>query len=237
LLFAPGSRPTAVVMRQVLASSEMAGTSARINHCPGDAEGWLEILASGLTFDLCGLAPADPVEPPEAPRSYGFAEGSPDGPHEAIDLAPGAHIASGGRLAPVYGEMAGLAANLVLNLPVAAVVWHTAGTCMEPRYFARTVLNWRAGGAFPALGLTALLAACDGSVASEGLVHFTGQEIQLAGASDESQADTVKLAMRVIDYLVRAGSLTEAREISGAGITLLAEPSQYSDRVWIWRKD
>ena len=237
LLFAPGSRPTAAVMRQLFASNEMAGISGQISFCPDESEGWLEILASGLTFDLRGLAPTDPAEPCAPGHSYGFAEDAADEALEAIDLVPGGHIAAGGGLQPVIRALAGLAANLVLNLQVAAVIWHTAGTRMEPRYFARSVLDWLAGGAFPALGLTALLPSGDGSVASHGLAHFTGQEIQMAGAPGETHADTVKLALRVIDYLVRKGRLTQAQEISGPGITLLAEPSQYSHCVWIWRKE
>lgn len=237
LLFAAGSRPTAAAIEHLFESTEMAGTAARISHRPARSEGWLEVLASGLTFDLRGLAPADPAAHCASQHCYGFGDGVPGEPLEAVEIVPGGHIAAGGGLLPVIRTMAGLTANLALNLPVAAVAWHTAGTCVEPRYFARTVLNWLADGVFPALGLTALLPASEGSVASSGLAHFTGQEMQLAGAPGETQAETVKLAIRVVDYLVRNGKLTQAQEISGTGLSLLAEPSQFSNLVWVWRKE
>lgn len=237
MLLAPGSRPAALQIERLFESAEMAGTAGRISHRPDRSEGWLEILASGLTFDLRGLSPADPAGHRPSQHCYGFADQAPDEPLEALEIIPGGHIAAGGGLLPVIRIMAGLTANLALNLPVEAVVWHTADTWLEPRYFARTVLTWLAGGVFPALGLTALLPASDGSIASRGLAHFTGQEIQLAGAPGEAQAETVKLAVRVIDYLVRTGKLTEARKISDAGVSLFAEPSQFSNTVWIWREE
>ncbi|WP_260923592.1 hypothetical protein [Novosphingobium sp. 9] len=68
-----------------------------------------------------------------------------------------------------------------MRLPVVAVGWGPAETLMDPSYFARIVMNWLGGGAFPVLGLTAIAVASDGSVASRGLAHFTGQELQLQG--------------------------------------------------------
>lgn len=214
-------------------SAEMASVAARISHRPEDGS-WLEILANGLIFDLRGLAPAAPAEGCALNHSYGFTEDMPDRGLEAIEIVPGPHIAAGGQLPPVVRTLAGLVANLALNLPVAAVAWHGAETCIEPRFFSRTVLNWLAGGAFPALGLTALVPASDGSVASKGLAAFTRQEFQLAGAPGESPADALKLAVRVADYLVRSGRLTEPCEITGS---LSAEPSQFGNLVWVWRKE
>lgn len=214
-------------------SPEVANVAAQISHRPEDGS-WLEILANGLTFDLRGLAPAAPAAGCALNHSYGFTDGVPDGPFEAIEIVPGPHIAAGGQLPPVVRTLASLAANLAVNLPAAAVAWHGAETCVEPGFFSRTVLNWLAGGAFPALGLTALVPASDGSVASRGLAAFTGQEFQLAGAPGESPADTLKLAVRVADYLIRRGRLTEPCEIAGS---LSAEPSQFSNLVWVWRKE
>lgn len=195
LLFPGGSRPTAAMVARLFESSEMDGIAARISHRADDAQGWVEILASGLTFDLRGLAPADPAAGCEPDHAYGFADGVPDGRLEAIEIVPGPHIAASSRLLPVVRVLAGLTANLALNLRVAAVEWHGARTCIEPRFFSRTVLNWLADGPFPALGLTALMPASDGSIASRGLAALIGQELQLAAASGETPADTLKLAV------------------------------------------
>lgn len=235
LLFPVGSRPTARVLEGLFESLEMSSV-ARVSHSAGDGEGWLEILAGGLTFDLRGIAPAVPAMHCDARHHYGFPAGRPDEPLEAVELVPGPHLAGGGGLLPVTRALAGLAANLALNLPVAAVAWHSAQTLLEPGYFSRTVLNWLAGGQFPAPGLVALFSASDSGISSSGLAHFTGQEIQLAAVPGEAQVDTMKLAVRAVDHLVRRGKLTGAEEISGAGVPLLAEPSQFSNLVWVWRK-
>lgn len=238
LLFPTGTRPTVQDIVRLFETSAASGLAARISHIPQSEQGWVEILASGLTFDLRGLAPGQPASPAQGdePRfRYGF-EGALDADElEAIELVPSGHIAAGAGLLPVLRTMAGLAANLALHLPVAAVAWHSAQTLMEPRYFSRIVLNWLSGGAFPALGLTALVPAGDGSIASSGLAHFTGQEMQLEGRADEPQADTVKLAIRLIDYLVREGRLDAPHTIEAGDTTLLAEPSQVGRLVLVWR--
>lgn len=236
LLFPAGSRPTTQALENLFESLELSGSMAQVSHCGRDGEGWLEILVGGLIFDLRGLAPAQPAAVCEAHCHHGFAEGPPDGPLEAIELAPGPHIAAGGGLLPVVRTLAGLAANLALHLPIAAVAWHSAETWLEPRHFSRAVLNWLAGGTFPAPGLVALLPASDSGISSRGLRLFTGQEIQLASEAGERPEDTMRFAVRAVDHLVRRGRLTRAEEIGGAGAPLLAEPSQYSDLVWVWRK-
>lgn len=223
------------MLEDLFESQDSGGSTASVSHC-GDGEVWLEILAGGLAFDLRGLAPAEPGAGCAACDHYGFADGLPGEPLEAVELVPGPHVAAGGGLLPVVRALAGLTANLALNLPVAAVAWHFAETWLEPRYFSRTVLNWLSGGAFPVPGLVALVPASDGGILSRGLAHFTGQEIQLAAAPGEAQADTMKLAARSVDHLVRRQKLTQPEEIGGAGVQLLAEPSQFSNLVWVWRK-
>lgn len=241
LLFHAGERPDADAIAQALEAGQAAGPAARVSHRPQDDAGWLELLASGLTFDLRGLAPAAAVAMaalPEGPhRRFGFAAGSaPAAAHEAIELVPANHILAGAGLQPVVRTLVGLAANLVLHLPVIAVHWQPADTLIEPRYFARLVLGWLGGGAFPALGLTALEPASDGSIATRGLAHFTGQEMQLEGRVGESPADTAKLAIRVIDHLVSQGRLAAPQRIGTGPDALLAEPSQVGRLVLVWRE-
>ncbi|MDE8653670.1 hypothetical protein [Novosphingobium album (ex Liu et al. 2023)] len=241
LLFAAGSRPAARDIAQALAAGEGACAAARIAQWPDDGpieaeQGQLQLLANGLTFDLAGLAPAPPAPRIAAEHRFGFDGPSDPATLEAIAIAPGEHIRAGAATVPVVKAMAGLAANLVLALPVAALCWQPARCWMEPRYFTRVVLNWLAGGPFPALGLTALVPGEDGGVRSQGLAHFIGQEIQVEARPGEAPADTLGLAARVVDFLVSEGPIAEPRRIVATAETLLAEPSRFARQVWIWRE-
>ncbi len=233
LLFEAGCRPSADDMARLF---DGGGSTARISHRPRQDEGWLELLSSGLTFDLSGLKPGAGSPVPAPQHVYGFEQSAPRFQAlEAVEIAPGRHIAAGRAMLPVVRTLAGLAAGLALQAPVVAVAWHSAGTAMAPAYFARIVMNWLGGGAFPALGLAALVPAPDGSVASQGLAAFTGQEFQLEAAQGEARAETIKLAIRVADFLVRHGAMTRSGPIEG-GNGLFAEPSQVGNLVWIWRQ-
>jgi len=237
LLFQAGTRPGAQDVARLIESSHAAGLLARVSHMPEPEEGWLELLASGLTFDMRGLAPARPAPVTAPGYTFGFEDkDGTDGVFEAVELLPSGHIAAGGRLQPVLRTMMGLAADLALNLPVAGVAWGPAQTLMEPRYFSRMVLSWLSGGAFPALGLTALVCGADGSIVSQGLAHFTGQEMQIEGREGESPADTVKLAIRVVDHLVRQGRIADPLRIGTGPGALLLEPSQVGKLVLVWRE-
>src|SRR3546814_754178 len=232
LLFREGSRPAADDIARLLDAPD-SGMPARISHRPEPSAGWLELLASGLTFDLRGLSPAAPAPYDPAPHAYGFGAAPTDVSLEAVALAASGHIAAGAALGPVLRMLFHLAANLAIRLPVEAVLWCPAETLMEPRYFSGTVFNWLSGGAFPALGLTALVSASDGSVVSTGLSYFIGQEMQMEGLKGEAPAESVKLAIRLVDYLVRHGPLTEPRAIEQEGGVLLAEPSSEIGRAHV----
>lgn len=235
LLFAPGGRPCADDVIKLLDAPE-AGLAARVAHRPPAGEGWLEILASGLTFDLRGIAPAVAAAPAPADHRYGFTGADALDGAEAIELVPSGHIAAGANLQPVVRAMAGLAAGLALGLSARAVGWAPAGTLMEPRYFSRVVLGWLGGGAFPALGLTALVPGEDGGVSSFGLAHFIGREIRLEPQAGESKSDAVKLAIRVVDELVRRGAPAGPSPIAVGAESLLAEPSRVGRLIWVWRQ-
>ena len=235
LLYAAGQRPD---MRQVAALMDAPGSgmAARISHRPAPREGWAEMLVNGLAFDLRGLAPAEPARAAAARHVYGFEEQRAIEGLEAVELAPSPHIAAGGRLAPVVRAMVALAANLALHSRAEAVTWQPAQTVMAPHYFSRVVLNWLSGGPFPALGLTALVPAQDGSVTSQGLSHFIGQEMQLEAGLGMSPAESVNLAIPAVDYLVRNGPLEATATIEAGALTLLAEPSHAGRRVWVSRQ-
>lgn len=226
LLHAGGQRPTADDIARLLDGAvEPPLPPARISHRPDGGEGWLELLASGLTFDISGLEPAGPVFPEPALHLFGLSGDVRDLALEAVTLAPGQHVASGAAMLPVVRVMNGLAARLASLPGVRAVVWHPARSWMEPEYFIRIVTGWLGGGAFPALGLTALARTADG-LESNGLDFFTGQELQIAGREGEPPAAIARLAARIIDLLVRQGPLRETIALPGPdGEELLVEPA------------
>jgi len=239
LLYSAGVRPCADDVDRLLltqASSGQIAQTARISHRPDDAEGWVEILASGLTFDLAGLTPAAASAPSPAHYRFGLSAEIAVEPLEVVTLLPGLNISSGAAMIPVVRVMAGLALRLAIEPGVKAVVWGPARSWMEPGYFRRTIEAWLAGGAFPALGLTALERTADGGMESIGLTFFIGTEVRIEPLAGEPAALTMKLAVRVIDLLVRNGAITEPLRLTGPdGEGLLAEPGSNGAPVRVWR--
>lgn len=226
LLFAPHARPDGAAMRAAL---ERCQAAAQVTH---EDAGELEIVASGLSFVCDGLAPA-PAIPGGAPASsYHFAAAPDCATLHAVRLYPGAHLSGGLTLEPVTRALLALAAELAAVMPVEAVHWHAADTSIEPAAFSRSVLAWLAGGAFPALGLTALSTLSDGSVVSQGLAHFVGQELSLRAPGRED--DAVRLAAGVIDKLVRSGPLASFTTWTVHGVELCAEPARQARQVLVW---
>jgi hypothetical protein len=137
---------------------------------------------------------------------------------------------------PVVKTMADVASRLAVGLGSKVVCWQPAGCWMDPGYFSRIAEGWSEGGAFPALGFTGIERTQDGGVESDGLAFFIGQELRVEARRGESAADTVKLAVRVIDHLVRHGPLAGREELAGpGGEALLAEPSGDGRFVRLWR--
>lgn len=236
LLFANGKRPGADEIVRLIEASEIAGAAAHVSYRPpDDSEGLLELLVSGLTFDLVGLSPAPaPALPPRAHLFGLSAQDLRDG-LEAITLVPGHHLSGGPAMIPVVQAMLGLAGHIALPLDVAAVCWHPAQSWMEPQYFSRVALGWLSGGPFPALGLTALEHTAGGA-RSHGLAFFAGQELLVRRRAGESPADTAKLAVRIIDFVIANGPFRRATELQGPdGELLRVVPAAFGKQVTIER--
>jgi hypothetical protein len=232
LLFAAGARPRVEEIDRLAAGPLREGIGFTISHRPHPPEGWLELLAQGLTFDCAGLHPGEGFAPPPAGQFYGIDPQCADANLAAVTLTPGPHLAAGAHLQPVVRTTAALGARLAALPGVEAVCWHPAGTWIEPKYFARIVKEWLGGGAFPALGLTALHRRSDGVLASQGLGFLIGQEIELAVPAQVSPADAARLAVRLIDGLVESGAITEPTSLLGPhGERLDAEPNAASGIV------
>lgn len=236
LLFAAGERPSASHLEWLLASESHVSSRVRVTYRSEEAEGWLELLVNGLTFDLTGLSPSSPDGPPPMEHQFGLSLDVAKFDFEAITLAPAAHIAGGRAMIPVVRTMVGLATDISSMLPVKAICWHPVGSWMEPAYFSRVVANWLSGGAFPALGLAAVRVDEAGIAESVGLEFFAGQEVRVEAVTGEPRAETVKRAVRIIDYIVRHGSLEALLELQEAdGEPVLAEPSRDGRQVRVWR--
>jgi hypothetical protein len=236
LLFAAGTRPSTADIDRLLSSPELAGPGASVTHRPNVEEGWLELLVSGLTFDISGLSPTPAAPMPDGASFYGLPQDVQGFALEPVTLRPGPHLMAGVAMLPVVKAMASLAAGLALHLPAKAVCWHPARSWMDANYFARVMVGWLSGGSFPALGLTAVEPAEDGALRSVGLAFFIGQEMLLDGRASEASADTVRIAARVIDYLVRNGPVASLQELQGpSGERLFAEPSEGDQLLRVWR--
>jgi hypothetical protein len=259
LLFPAGARPSAEAIERALATSGNSNLPAtrerrqgpdlsghrqpvkkrmvsRISSLRGRAEGWVELLANGLTFDLTGLEPGPPLAQPDARHFFGLPRETDGLVFEAIALSPGPHLAGAGAMLPVVRTMACIASALALELDALAVCWEPAGSWMDCQYFSRVIDGWCAGGAFPALGLTGIERTHDGGVESDGLAFFVGQELRIEARRGESAADTVKLAARVIDHLVSNGAIFAREALVGpGGEPLLAEPSTDGKLLRVWR--
>jgi hypothetical protein len=238
LLFSADDRPSAEdVLQAISVGPQGAAAAIQATQPRGAGESWLELLASGLTFDLIGLAPGDSAGIPEASHFYGLGREVADEPLEAIAIVPGPHIAGAAAVLPVVRVMAGLARELALRLEARAVCWAPAGSWMDTSYFSRVVEAWLDGGAFPALGFTGIERTPDGGVQSQGLSHFAGQELRVETRRGEAPAETVKLAVRTMDHIVRHGPIEGRQELTGpSGELLLAEPLPGGRVVRLWRE-
>lgn len=213
-----------------------AGGAFAISHRPdtqpdGQEPGWLELITTGLTFDLHGLAPGAGGDRFDFAHRYGLGSERSEDAAEVLTLRLGPHLAGAEGLLPVVRAAAGLALALAALPGAEAVGWHPARVLSGTGHFTASVGTWLAGGAFPALGLTALTCSTDGAMTSEGLALLIGQELRLEPASGFSPADDARLAVRLIDRLVGIGPLRTGMTIEpvpGQPVTL--EPDR-GDRL------
>ena len=235
VLFPAGSRPDLAAIDALLRADPDVARAFSISYRPDEA-GWVEVLAHGLTFDLKGLSPVCGADSPALAHAYGFPalEAVPQG--EWVDIAVGRHLAGGQNLVPVVRAMASVALALLAMPGVLAVAWRPAGTVLSADYFRRAVGAWLGGGAFPALGLTALVRDPSGAMVSEGLTFFTGQELRIDPIVARNPATAGKIAIRLIHSLISGWSVQTSAEIAGPdGERLGVEPVDNGRVLRIWK--
>ncbi len=196
----------------------------------------MELLANGLTFDCTGLAPQMGSELPDIRHSYGLPATFDQSARQAVTVCPGPHLAGGGTMFPVVRTLAMIAANLAQIDGAEAVAWHPARVVCEADYFRHSVTRWIDGGIFPGLGLTALVPCEDGGLVTEGLSLFTGQELRMRPELVSDNAEASKIALRLLNWLVENGRITESFDFAGpSGETLRLEPVDNFGLVEVWR--
>lgn len=211
LAFAEGQRPSRDAVL-ALVDGELVGPRFTASHLPDLAEGWIELLAAGLTFDCRGLAPAASLPLPQHEALLGL-EAKPGG--EAIGIAPGPHLAEAAGMLPVIRVLAGIGATLAQLPGLQAVAWNPARCWMPPAYFRKVVTGWLNGGPFPALGLTSLQRDRDGSMQTVGLALLTGQELVFAPDRLLGPADMARIAVRLIHALIEVDPLVAPHLFTG----------------------
>lgn len=219
LLFAAGQRPTAA---QVEAAGSGTGAFS-VSYAPDPPAGWIEVLVTGLTFEVHGLAPGagEPV-PPIAHR-YGLPGVGAEANLEASSIRLGPHLAGGGAMPPVVRGAIALAQALAGAERAAAVVWLPARSAMASDYFATAATAWLGGGAFPVPGLVALVETRDG-LSSQGLAFFTGQEVE-ASWLGAAKPDLARCLIRAVHLLVEHGPVAAATRLrTPEGDMLRIEP-------------
>lgn len=226
MLFPSGERPDPRAVAEALAAQPRAA----ISHDPGASAGeedWLELVIDGMTFDLTGLAPADPIEDAQYTFRFDCPPDLLETRHDALRLAPGPHIAEGAGMLPIVRGHAALGALLAGALGgVSAVGWAPAAVLMGVGYFRSVIEAWLGGGPFPALALTAFRPTIDDGLQSVGLAHFTGQEVRLEPPLVADRTAATRLGVRLVNLLVGVGRLEKPDLVTGPdGAMLRLEPS------------
>jgi hypothetical protein len=244
LLFAAGRRPEPRAIHDFarqgggfsVSFDPSAEGAASAGAADADGRVGLELLCKGLTFDLVGLGPGAPAEPPPCVHRYALAANAEAAGLEPVTMVPGPHLAGGPAMPPVVRSLASLAATISAIDGVEAIAWHPARSWCGPDYFRDGVLRWIEGGVFPGLGLTALAVSPDGGMQSEGLALFAGQDLRIEPELMLDKAAGAKIGVRLIDYLVEAGPIDAPQHLVGPdGQPLRLEPSGNGRFVRVWR--
>ena len=225
LLFEAGLRPDVQTVATLATKTNeftLVQGSPAIEHF-----GCAELLSEGLTFDLGGLAPQEPIARPNYAHTVALPPTFDPAGLAGLSFAPGPHLAGAQHLLPVVRVAAGLVLKLAPLAGLRAIVWHPARTIMSPAWFAESIGIWLAGGPFPAMALTALIKGENG-FDSEGLAFLIGQEFSLQSKGPVPTREDSRIAVRLTDWLVAHGRVDAACEVvlSGAGAVWLEPAGQ-----------
>jgi len=212
LLYDTGSVPG---IKEVMEAA-LHGGDFTVSHAPPEGEGWAEILRDGLTFDLRGLSGGHKKTLPIIEHSVGISMGQGED-LAVLQICPGPHISGAQQLLPVIRVAAALTGCLAKIAQPRAICWIPARNALAPELFNRAVKPWLEGGPFPAIALASIHRNASGEMATTGLKFLIGQEFTLSGDSGTSREHLARVAVRLIDWLVAHGPITEAKQADLAG--------------------
>lgn len=206
------------------------GFGYSVSHAPDASEGWVELLASGLTFDLHGLK--DGPSAPASPIATTIGLSQPDiGEMRWLTLAPGPHLAGAGGLLPVIRVAAMLLIELAEMSQAEGISWIPAHLVLKPGLFGQAVLPWLEGGPFPAPAFVAMHRLDDGSMASRGLNLLMGQEFILQPGKSEDASLLARTAVRLVDWLVAHGPVLQPTRAILAGTGAVSLEAQFGSPI------
>lgn len=199
---------------------------------------WVELLRGGLTFDLHGLAPGDPVPFTAAAHRFDLERVPTAVTHEAIRLTPGRHLAGGQTTLPVAKGLLAVARDVMNHFEAAeAVFWPPSASAIGRRYFDSVATAWIEGGPFPALGLTAFIETMDGALQSVGLDHWIGQELRIESPLSSDRIAATRLGVRLVNQLVMVGGVEgDERIVAPDGNRLILRVSRNGRFVRVMRE-
>lgn len=237
LLFAPGCRPDRAGVLTALEELPLVSVS----HDPGESVSdapkaehvssphgarWLELMLSGMTFDLLGFAPGPSIETPEiVHRLDGHFD--PYGV-EALAIVPGPHLADGANSLPIVRSMLELACGIARRVKgVKTICWSPARSAVAMPIFCQSVEDWLSGGSFPALGMTSFAFDDSGALTSEGLAYFMGQELSISAELAGDRMAATLLGAGLVHDLVASGRVEQSRNFkTESGLDVILSPVQ-----------
>ena len=234
MLFAKGKRPDRAAVAAFLEERSIASFSdapsggedqrlvvADKEAAPGTDAGasrrkvvCAELVSQGLTFDLTGLSPGDARAFPVAAHRVDCEALPSDIEYEALHLAPGHHLAGGERSLPVAKGLLGLACAMAQDFDdLAVVVWPPSRSAIGRQFFQSAIAGWLEGGAFPARGLVAFATTADGTLQSEGLAFWIGQELRIEPPLSSDITAASRLGAELVGRLLLVGGVDGSERI------------------------
>ena len=234
LLFPADHRPDVLAI-QAAAANSRGLVAFSISHAAPAEQGWLEVLAMGLTYAISGLAPGPVVEPDVARYFYGVDPARDLSGCAMVPITLGDHLNGGDRMMPILRVLLGLGAELSRLPGLCAIGWGSARTLMDPVYFAKVMEGWLKGGVFPALGLAGFAPDDEGELVSEGLALFAEHEIAIVPMPGEALVETTKFAVRAAHQIVHSGIESLSILATDAGTPVRSEFERNRGLLRIWR--
>lgn len=189
---------------------------------------WLELQSGGLTYDLSGLAPGEPICLPQVDNWLGVPETERAERLRCVGLALGPHVRGGQGVVPVLRGLLGIAAKLSAHFAECrGACWAASGTFTSREVFIDLVEHWLGGGAFPAQLFATFSQGTEGALESRGLAYFTGQEIRIEARSTADREQAIMLGLRIVGQLAYRGPVLESEQsMTPDGTPVQLEPSK-----------